>query len=678
MNKTLITAITLAYICTTYAGNITYTYAQFDNTLELWDSITEKMDKDPNEVISELKKQFDGIQFTNSECEAVSLTIQETNGISTVTGINPWNCELQNTTLTSDDIITNVINVITANPSIPLDWEEEESIPTTNTVTTPTPTTNTVTTPPTTTNTVTAPTPTTNTVTTPTPTTNTVTTPTPTTNTVTTPTPTTNTVTNNAEAKSTQIDSSKDNIISNLLNSKENNIATIQTVINNWIVWDSTVFLDHVLNPLDLEAWWAIDTKVFFAEVLNPALTTSIKQKIEGTEWVKSVKGLLDLLPESLVIETEDDANINDILKSLTEYTSVEFFPNITYVTKSEVWFTNQSVKNLNKDDTNSQWYLNFVHGDNESCGMWETKVNVAIVDNAFEPSHQDLDLNITKKYDVSDKDDDVNPIDPNNEVYNHGTVQAWIIGAEDNGEWVTWVSPHANLMLYKAGRDSAKEWTITDGITAIARAYQDGAEIINVSWGGFTDSPMLEKVTKKISETWVHIVAAAWNYNTDDKFYPAAYEHIIWVAALDESWKKAAFSNYGPWVDVAAPWVDMYTTDLNNSYASYSGTSESAPVVTAAIAVARSYGLDREDVRKSLASTPENGIGEWVVDLTFVCKTAQEIKRNLDLEEDNAIEHGTANDSKNNNNLLFWWWILILLGLIGIFASYILHKRES
>lgn len=149
------------------------------------------------------------------------------------------------------------------------------------------------------------------------------------------------------------------------------------------------------------------------------------------------------------------------------------------------------------------------------------------------------------------------------------------------------------------------------DGFVRIRRAAQAiveldelGADVINLSFGGYTrrNRPPLghRKALSKIRDTTV-VVAAAGNHRPEDqsnlgrKFWPAAIERVVAVAALDMTSatgvQMAPFSNGGPWVDVAAPGADVLSTYVRfpafDGWARWSGTSFAAPVVTGRIAAA-------------------------------------------------------------------------------------------
>jgi subtilisin family serine protease len=95
------------------------------------------------------------------------------------------------------------------------------------------------------------------------------------------------------------------------------------------------------------------------------------------------------------------------------------------------------------------------------------------------------------------------------------------------------------------------------------------------------------------INEAWAAgkvIVAAAANSNTDTRYYPAAHNHVVSVAAINKSGTKASFSNYGDWVDVSAYGTGIYSSYFDDTYAYMSGTSMACPLVSGCFALLFAY----------------------------------------------------------------------------------------
>src|SRR5262249_38227437 len=119
------------------------------------------------------------------------------------------------------------------------------------------------------------------------------------------------------------------------------------------------------------------------------------------------------------------------------------------------------------------------------------------------------------------------------------------------------------------------------------------------------------------VANAWaagVVVVCAAGNNGNSTLFYPAAYDHVISVAATDSNDAMASFSNYGSWVTLAAPGVNVYSTYLNSTYATLSGTSMACPHVAgcAAFLKAENQQASNQQIVDALTNTtdPYNTIG--------------------------------------------------------------------
>ena len=169
--------------------------------------------------------------------------------------------------------------------------------------------------------------------------------------------------------------------------------------------------------------------------------------------------------------------------------------------------------------------------------------------------------------------------MDDNNPAYSHGTLCAGVIAE---------VAPDSMIMPLRVFNDqgSADVFTIAK---AIRYAVQQGAQIINMSYGTLNDSPTLQSAIKFALNKNVVVVASAGNKNTSVPQYPAAYNGVITVAATDLLDRKAPFSNYGGHVDVDAPGVNIFSAYPGGYYSVVSGTSFSAPAVAGTAALIRS-----------------------------------------------------------------------------------------
>lgn len=170
-----------------------------------------------------------------------------------------------------------------------------------------------------------------------------------------------------------------------------------------------------------------------------------------------------------------------------------------------------------------------------------------------------------------------------------HGTHVAGIIAAEvNNGIGTAGIDWHARILPLRV-LDTNGAGTYSDVAAAIHYAIEKGAQVINMSFGAYATSSMLQETVSYAAENAL-LVAAAGNNNQVRPFYPAAYPEVIAVGSTDASDAKSAFSSYGPWVDITAPGEMIWSTTFDNGFVGWSGTSMAAPLVAGAASLVRSY----------------------------------------------------------------------------------------
>jgi hypothetical protein len=166
---------------------------------------------------------------------------------------------------------------------------------------------------------------------------------------------------------------------------------------------------------------------------------------------------------------------------------------------------------------------------------------------------------------------------------------------------------------------DATGSCTIDAVASAIRYAADQGVQVINMSLGSSACSETLAAaIDYAYFEKGVVLVAAAGNSN-DLVGYPAGYEPVIAVGALDRHGKRAFFSNYGDALDLAAPGVSIFSTVPNHGYDSLSGTSMAAPHVAgvAGLLLAQRPLLTNHEVRAILAASADD-LGEIGLDRQY------------------------------------------------------------
>ena len=244
--------------------------------------------------------------------------------------------------------------------------------------------------------------------------------------------------------------------------------------------------------------------------------------------------------------------------------------------------------------------------------------ITVAVVDTGVEFTHPDLQANIfinqgETGLDKDGKDKSTNGIDDDNNGFiddyhgwdfvpgdgsygdnnpspghPHGTHVAGIIGAVTNNNiGIAGTAKNVKILPIKVGYDDQASTSTTREYEGIYYAAIMGAKIINCSWGGDTRSNAEEEVINTVTDMGSLIVGAAGNNYTNQYYYPAAYPKVLAVAAINEDNIKPDWSNYGDYVDVAAPGVNIWSTVPNKTYQFMKGTSMASPIVAAVASIA-------------------------------------------------------------------------------------------
>jgi serine protease len=228
------------------------------------------------------------------------------------------------------------------------------------------------------------------------------------------------------------------------------------------------------------------------------------------------------------------------------------------------------------------QWHFSLI----DAPTAWQLEpeggagVTVAVLDTGlFRQSasswHSDLNANVVSGELLAGSDfvdgDDL-PADPGNSVGNsvyHGTHVAGTVAAVVNGSGGTGMAFGSSLLpvrvLGEGGAGSSAD--LLDAIRWVG-GLDDGrnprADIANMSLGGLPFIQPLQDAITAASDKGVIFVAAAGNSNTSVPSYPAAFEDVFSVSAVDGGGALASYSNFGNWIDLAAPGGDA-TRDANS-----------------------------------------------------------------------------------------------------------------
>lgn len=368
---------------------------------------------------------------------------------------------------------------------------------------------------------------------------------------------------------------------------------------------------DKNTKPIEEEQWYK-DAKATDSEVI---MENTIKDN-DGKEH-KQVSYKI----------TTDEKDIWSIVDNTNSQNTVEIAePVYKYFTSEESVPSAEDNKGMDK-----QWYLKdqkleSVWGNEDYGNTAGEGTVVAVIDTGVDYNHEDLQDNIwTNSAEVSGTtgaDDDnngyvddvhgINLIDPNEtpmDDHGHGTHVAGIIAMENNNVGGVGIAYKSKIMPIKAGGSDGTFYS-SDIAKGIEYAYKNGADVINMSFGSYAHSALIENALQDAFSSCV-LVAAAGNdgRTTADcpfpipkgNMYPAAYSYVIGVMAYGEENSFASFSNwdYAPNAnaeyEVVAPGVNIYSTLPNGRYATWNGTSMAAPMVSAEAAILRSSLKDKD-----------------------------------------------------------------------------------
>lgn len=330
---------------------------------------------------------------------------------------------------------------------------------------------------------------------------------------------------------------------------------------------------------------------------------------------VKPFSSVKDLLPEYkiikeeafgyIVIEVPLEVGIQDYVKKLRETKRFEL---VDYITEVKCYWT------PNDSLLSGQWFVNKL----KLPLVWEiTKGNpnirVAVIDTGVDRDHFDIGYGYGNYTNISynygwDYVSDTQYHTPHSQG-SHGTEIAGLISAKSNNiHGVAGMaggdnSPGVTLMSYRVIEKDG-DYTSSMG-TAIKKAVDQGANIINISMGLGSNSSTMEALDYAYNHGVV-VVCATGNDGNSNISFPASYNSTIAVGASSINDLRENYSNFGTGIDLVSPTYLSSTTSLNNNYFFMTATSMAAALVsgTAALMLSVNSSLTPDQIRTILQKT--------------------------------------------------------------------------
>lgn len=244
-------------------------------------------------------------------------------------------------------------------------------------------------------------------------------------------------------------------------------------------------------------------------------------------------------------------------------------------------------------------WHLERIKAPSAWSASRGEGVVIAILDTGVDASHADMDGKLLPGYNVADGSRDTS------DVHGHGTrVAGAAAAATDNSIGVAAVGWDAQILPVRITNRSDGYATYSDIAQGLTWAADQNAHVANISYDA-TNSATVASAAEYMRNRGGSVVVAAGNAGTDPGYAGSPY--MLSISATTSNDSKASWSNYGDWIDLAAPGVGILTTNEGGGYASVSGTSFASPVTAGVVALVRSANTDLspetlEDILKTTA----------------------------------------------------------------------------
>ncbi|WP_233269358.1 S8 family peptidase [Alteribacillus sp. YIM 98480] len=228
----------------------------------------------------------------------------------------------------------------------------------------------------------------------------------------------------------------------------------------------------------------------------------------------------------------------------------------------------------------------------------------VAVLDSGIDGKHEDLQVAGGASFVESEPD-------PQTDGNGHGTHVAGTVAAVDNNSGVLGMSHGAEIYAVKVlGSDGSGDFSSIE--QGLEWSIDNNIDIVNMSLGGTIGSQTLKEASSNANEAGITVIAAAGNSGSllflNTISYPAKYDSVLAVGAVNENDTRASFSSVGEELEVMAPGVNILSTTPDNNYQAFDGTSMAAPHVagSAALMLDNNPALSNEEIRQKLNSTAD------------------------------------------------------------------------
>jgi subtilisin family serine protease len=383
------------------------------------------------------------------------------------------------------------------------------------------------------------------------------------------------------------------------------------------------------------------DETVIYGEFVPGEIIIGFKDTIS----VSKNQEIISLLIESengVLKETDNKLNLVKVdVEPGTEISFIENIkhdPNVKYAEPNYLAYASVIPNDPRWNQQYGPANIKCPEGWDESTGS--SNVVIAIIDTGVDYTHEDLADDIVDGYDFVDinfndydsniyrfRDSPVSPYyddykthdDDPMDIVGHGTHCAGIAGAVTNNSiGVAGVSWDCKIMPVRTGFLCEVYWNgawyevglfeYDDVKDAIEYAADQGADVISMSFGG-PDSYMIKNACNYAYNKGCVLVGASGNEAKAVVTYPARYDKVIAVGAIDDDNERCSFSNRGPNLELVAPGENIMSTLPGDSYGYKGGTSMACPHAAgvAALAISRYPSYSNQQIRQLLRDSADD-----------------------------------------------------------------------
>lgn len=267
-----------------------------------------------------------------------------------------------------------------------------------------------------------------------------------------------------------------------------------------------------------------------------------------------------------MVVRIPGNEDYNEKLQQIAQDEAVEL---------AEPDYIGEISKKAKANNGKHQWYTKKI-GMKKAWDITEGSkdTTIAVLDSGVDDDHPALKNKLLPGYNfVNDNKNTADKI-------GHGTAVSGIIAAKTNKNKMTGIDTNARILPVKVS-DNSGEVSGQNIVDGIHYAIDHDADVINMSYGSYKHSDIEEEAIADAYDAGITLVASSGNDGSDRASYPAAYPGVIGASSTGKKDKVSSFSNFGNYIDIAAPGESIYSAKAQGGYANVEGTSFSAPIVS-------------------------------------------------------------------------------------------------